>query len=684
MPHALSLSSSLLTFAVVTGSILAQDPPVPPGGFPIQLDADQLITYSDGYRTRLDVRYPTVAAPATGWPCALVVHGGGGSRKRSWVQSIAERLSKNGYLTLAYDTGNNGVTLTLNPPGRRVDPSRLTDMAEIFAYAENQYGSSLDESRLAVMGKSGGGKHALLAAAYSGRPLLVPGHVTHMPVISAIHTDIQVIDTPSDALLHGALMKADWVVSAYEHEGSNGPLSSLMITHDYAGLAAAMAGDPTLDLLPQLQQTTVPLLVSYAYDDSKHFVNVNADAMATLPVSLPTRYVQITGGHGAAGSNGATTVRRDFTERWFDRFLKNEPNQVDVEPFAEVAILPSAPSDYLDPTTDWRHRRSATWPIAPSRRFYLRTAGQLDPSAPAGVEAGPTIQHRVQAGYGMLQFMQHGARPVDVLPRIPLVRASFDTSPLPGPAELFGRSVVELDVDVNVTDCQLSAALYDVTPGNQERFVTSGTAALRQVAPGRHRLRIELGDVGYVFEAGHRLRLSLENINLKRQPGNVHFYATPDFVDADLAVQIDPTFAPRLDVPLEPVGVSLTPRLDRVSATGGFGHALTVDGGSDRAGEVYMLVLGGSGTVPGMIVSGVPVPVTADVFTSIAVGGMNNPFFPGFLGGLDGDGRATGGINIPAVAAPYAVGLRLAFAGLVIDGGGGITASAPAELVIEP
>ncbi|MCR9247453.1 MAG: hypothetical protein NXI31_20675 [bacterium] len=682
-PRSHPFAAALLAPLFAT-QLAAQDPPVPPGGFPVHLDADQPITYSDGYRTFLDVRYPVAAAPATGWPCAMVVHGGGGSRKRAWVQAIADRLTRNGYLTLAYDTGNNGATRTLNPPGRRIDPERLTDLAEIFDFAETAYGAKLDESRLAVMGKSGGGKHALLAAAYSGRPLLLPGNVTHMPVISAIHTDIQVLDAPSDTLWRGELIKADWAVSAFENEGPTGPLSSLMIAHDYAGLAATMAGDPTADLLPLLQQTAVPLLVSYAYDDSKHFVNVNADAMATLPATLPTRYVQITGGHASAGNQGATTVRRDFTERWFDRFLKNEANGVDVEPFAEVSVLPAVPSDYLAPATDWQHRQTDVWPVLPSRRFYLRTGEQLDATPPAGIEAGPTIQHRVQAGYGMLQFMQHRARPVDVLPRIPLVRSSFDTAPLPAPAELFGRSIVELDIHVNVTDCQLTAALYDVTPGNQERFVTSGAGALRQVAPGRHRLRIELGDVGYLFDAGHRLRLSLENINLKRQPGNVHFYAVPDFTDANLTVQIDPTFAPRLDVPLTPVTVGLTPRLEQVSATGGFGHALTVEGGSDRAGDLYLLVAGGSGTVPGMTVGGTPVPVTSDVFTAIAMGGVNNQFFPGFLGTLDAAGRATGGIQIPPVAAPLIVGLRLSFAGVVIDSGGAVTATPPAELVIQP
>ncbi|MCA8973356.1 MAG: hypothetical protein KDC98_01475, partial [Planctomycetes bacterium] len=147
--------------ALLALSAPAQDPPRPPGGFPIQLDADRAISYSDGYRTLLDVRYPTTAPPPTGWPCVMVVHGGSGSRHTGWVMRIADMLARSGYVTLAYDTGNNGATLVLNPPGRRDDPRRMTDLAEIFQFAANLYGGTLDASRLAVMGKSGGGKHAL-------------------------------------------------------------------------------------------------------------------------------------------------------------------------------------------------------------------------------------------------------------------------------------------------------------------------------------------------------------------------------------------------------------------------------------------------------------------------------------------------------------------------------------------
>lgn len=99
------------TIVLLASSALAQDPPAPPGGFPITLIKDIPITYSDGYRTALDIRFPRVAAPRTGWPVALIVHGGGGSRKKSWVMNSCELMAKAGYVSLAYDTSGHGSTL---------------------------------------------------------------------------------------------------------------------------------------------------------------------------------------------------------------------------------------------------------------------------------------------------------------------------------------------------------------------------------------------------------------------------------------------------------------------------------------------------------------------------------------------------------------------------------------------
>ncbi|MFK7740414.1 MAG: CocE/NonD family hydrolase C-terminal non-catalytic domain-containing protein [Planctomycetota bacterium] len=675
------LFAAVAAVATATATTVAAQTP-PPGGFPIAEVLDVPVTYSDGYRTLLDVRHPDVVTPPLGgFPVLLVVHGGSASRKVSWAQSVARQGAKQGYVTLAYDTGNNGATLVLNPPGNRSDERRMTDMAAILDQAEVQLGAMADETRIAIFGKSGGGKHALWGACFSGQPLLVPGSVTQMPVISAIHTDIQVLDRIGGTVLQGAMLKSDWVRKVILREGPTGPTTVRILARDYAGIVAVMQADP-MELLPRIQATDVPMAVSYAYDDAKHFVNINADVLQTMLPTTPTRYLQLTGGHGSVANDVADELREDFTIRWCDRWLKGVGNDVMAEPFADIAVLPSAPARYLDPQTEWQHRQVEHWPMPPTQRLFLRAGGALTAQAPTAMEVGPTIEHRVATGYDIVDFAGDNLNPAVVSTSIPLVAHSFDTPPLPEPRELLGRTVVELDVTTTGADCQLQAALLDVAPGGASRFVTCGVSALRNAAAGRHHLRIELGDVGYVLQQGHRLRLSLENVNLRRQPGHVHYFVAPDFDDVDIEVMIDPAFEPFVDLPLTLPGSSLVPRFGRATASGGFLHELTLEGEALRAGSSYQILLGISGSAPGIPWGPWIVPVAADALTSTGVLLTNTPLLQQFAGTLDVDGRAAATLAIPPSIAPLLLGQRLTFAAYGIDLNGAEFATPFAELVV--
>jgi hypothetical protein len=58
----------LAGLAATTAAAQCSDPAMPPGGFAITNAIDQAVTYSDAYRTRADVRWPTTAPGPCGWP----------------------------------------------------------------------------------------------------------------------------------------------------------------------------------------------------------------------------------------------------------------------------------------------------------------------------------------------------------------------------------------------------------------------------------------------------------------------------------------------------------------------------------------------------------------------------------------------------------------------------------------
>src|SRR5262245_48089514 len=94
---------------------MAQDPPVPALGFAVAEELDKPVTFTDTAqtKTKADVRYPTVAPGAAGWPVVIVVHDLGASRRA--MIDACKRYTRLGYLTVAYDVRGQGDARTLSP-----------------------------------------------------------------------------------------------------------------------------------------------------------------------------------------------------------------------------------------------------------------------------------------------------------------------------------------------------------------------------------------------------------------------------------------------------------------------------------------------------------------------------------------------------------------------------------------
>ncbi len=108
-------------------------------------------------------------------------------------------------------------------------------------------------------------------------------------------------------------------------------------------------------------------------------------------------------------------------------------------------------------------------------------------------------------------------------------------------------------------------------------------------------------------------------------------------------------------------------------------------GGTARASQVYLTVVGCSGEAPGSLTGGLPAPINLDWCTGIAFGAINTVYFPFNLGTLDAAGEATPGFALPPAFSPLVEGFRFTFTSIVFDPAGGVEGFAgPATLLIDP
>jgi predicted acyl esterase len=264
--------------------------------------------------------------------------------------------------------------------------------------------------------------------------------------------------------------------------------------------------------------------------------------------------------------------------RWFDRWLKDEPNGVEDEPPVRIFVMGGGSgrrrSDgRLDHGGEWRSEQ--VWPLASAQStpYYLHPGGLLDPRAPgegacaAGFEFDPrhpvpTISGNVASFYehvpvpeGISSAMSSprsrmrsivlmgasnqkeeagivGCRP----PYPPLSARSdvlvFQTPPLERPLEVTGLLSVTLWVSSSAPDTDFTAKLVDVYPPGPDypqgyamnladgilrmRF-RGGYAREELMEPGQvYQIVIRLSPTSNRFDVGHRIRLDISSSNFPR------------------------------------------------------------------------------------------------------------------------------------------------------------------------
>ncbi|MBL9077865.1 MAG: hypothetical protein JNL08_10200 [Planctomycetes bacterium] len=669
-------SRSFALALTLATSLLAQDPPAPPGGFAVSVQTT-VITFSDHMIANLDLYTPNAAAGPTGWPGVLVLPDAGGTKNDAAVVAAATQLAAAGYVAYAF---TDPVRLTPTPERTLLDSAESHLLAQL-----NVVGTTIDAARLAVTGFGAGGDEAFAAAAWSGLALPQTGFVTVYPPVLAIAPQLAQVDLPENAVPAMTMVADHFVIGR-----QTVPLDFYLLLASstaFPALHDLLETDYTDDLLTNLGTSTVPVLSMVAMQDTELVTRFGIDALLSLPQG-PKRLFLSTGGHGTVPNAMETAVMHDLRRRWFDRFVKGIPNGIDLEPPVEVAMQPPSTAQHLDPSAKWEHRTATEWPPAiATTRWHLAGTQALQSQPPTVANLTNVIQHVVPVGYNLIDYVDNGAglAPNSVSANIAPSQQVFFSPPLTETIEILGRPEVTITVDDTTGDFQLTAVLAHQDPTGTVHWITSGTDVEFAGFPDTYTRTIELADVGQIVPAGNRLVVRIQNLADMQGPGTRRIRIVPQFSSTQSTLQIGPGNDNFLDLPQRPYTAALLPHLAHVSAAPGFAHAMQLRAGAARAGRDYLLALGVTGAAPGFVLDGVQVPMNFDAFTGIGLSLVNTPILPNSAGVLDAAGNADTGFQLPGSIASLLQGLRFTFTGIVYDAGGLCdVVGGPATLVIDP
>ncbi|MBL9077530.1 MAG: alpha/beta fold hydrolase [Planctomycetes bacterium] len=660
-----------LAFATAVPAQACLRPAPPYGGFAPQFELVVPVTLSDGYQTFGTLIRPLAPAPSCGWPLVVFVHPLG--QHRGFDQALQLDVVAQGYAVWTYDVRGHGQAFAANVghphEGSTLwGPNELLDLAEVLdaVLGEPLWAGTLDATRIAITGASQGGAHAWAAAARSGQTVTVAGRPPRaLPALACIVAHDLAPDMTADWVRDGVLFSTFFTRLLAGDYASNGvPIDpgflatgrAAFLAQDAAALVAGLTaeGRPTLaDLLP----VTVPVLYTHGYHDFLGDPRPGLEALASL--SGPHRSLLGTGGHGTP-PNAAERVFRDaLTLRWFDRFLWNVPNEVELETPQILSELPLAAAERDDPASLWS-RAHVVDPLAavPATRWFLHDDLSLATTEPGEPQSDGVITQAIDpsavgfdpAGYLDLPAVRDLANVLQVCPLSERVYACTTTAE----SELTHAARVHLRLVPDRPEWMLAALLtvQPAAPGAAEVMLASRAIASRtSVANQPEDREFTLPPIAVRIPAGATVRLRLRNLWLDEAPAVRQLMAAPRFHDFQVAVVHSLTAGGSwLDLPLQPVRprlVATTASLDLATLPP---YDLTLRAGSVRAGLPYMLAVGLSGQVPATTFLGETVPIEPDWLVGFSAASMQVPWFFGFLGALDATGDATGTLDLSAAA----------------------------------
>jgi uncharacterized protein len=350
------------------------------------------------------------------------------------------------------------------------------------------------------------------------------------------------------ALRHAPDYEA-WLVEALGHGDADGFWADM--------------GNSVVDHLDDWQDTPA-IHVTGAYDSwGASVANLNFPALTAAKKS-PQRLLfgPWTHGQQALSYAGIAEFGPDaaldmpaIQMRWFDRWLKGEPNGAEHDPPVRVFVMGGGDGHKtregrLFVGGHWRDEAAWPLPSAIPTPFYLHAGGGLsakppgaaaptsyrfDPHHPVPTLGGPVSSQRdLMLAGAQSQVCRRELWPCE--DDRPLAERGdvlvFQTEPLAAPLQIIGPLTVRLWASSDGPDTDFTAKLVDVWPPNADfpdglalnigdgviraRYRDSLTAPT-PLEPGRpNELEITLYPTALIFGAGHRIRLDVSSSNFPR------------------------------------------------------------------------------------------------------------------------------------------------------------------------
>lgn len=274
----------------------------------------------------------------------------------------------------------------------------------------------------------------------------------------------------------------------------------------------------SVDSHDEIARAGIPALISDGWND--YFLASNVHNYEDLVANGGTTKLIIgPWAHGTPENEFVPYNEVNYEIQWFDRYMRGMDNGVDKEP--PVLI-------YVEGPDMWRFENAWPLPDARTARMYLRSghSGSIGSRNDGSLRARrrrPPKQPPVSIGYSPDAGPFLNANPArDPDPNQSENEAealTWTTKSLASPTEVTGWSKLRLWASANTGDWDFVVMVTDVAPDGTSTQVTRGflnaprffsrTNPSDLVSGRPYRFDIEVWPQSHVYEAGHRIRISI-------------------------------------------------------------------------------------------------------------------------------------------------------------------------------